>query len=334
MTNIVEIAWSWLMSLDATTRAAIIGGSATIVSVLGALLGVYLNLAWNRKQHRDEKSYNLRRDVYLEALGTTNRAFVSLVRDELALKDASQRQQPDPAAEFSASCAKVHLLGGKRVVQAMIEIETAYRTWARKFSARNWDSKRRVQEDLIDGIDRLRTGLRGIEAGVQALDNERGDIEKQITAFNAGAYDAAERDRLNGLVNRWEAKKRDLQANTETLAAKFEVVSRSKDQTGVDKLRGLSDTLRIAAKLQEQVDPLGSELIVAMKNDLGLRADERWYFQQMQESLRRARESMVENIDRVSSIQRLLVKLEQLNVAGLSATDGPSSNSSGHPKSE
>ena len=54
--------WNWLMRWDPETRAALIGAGATVLSVIAAVVGVLLKLAWDRKKHTQEHLLNLRRD--------------------------------------------------------------------------------------------------------------------------------------------------------------------------------------------------------------------------------------------------------------------------------
>src|ERR1700704_2358509 len=128
--------WTWLMSLDATTRAALITGLATILSVLGALGGVFGNLWWNRKQHRDEKSMTLRRDVYLDAIDAINRASTFLTT-ALNPTKPSQENESTIVSELSGVCAKLHILGSKRLVSAAIQFQSAFTTWETKIKSHN-----------------------------------------------------------------------------------------------------------------------------------------------------------------------------------------------------
>jgi hypothetical protein len=122
--------WAWLMSLDAATRAAIIAGAATMLSVLGALVGVFGNLWWNRRQHRDERSLNLRRDVYLEAIDVINRAdrFALLRVYPLSKNEVEDTMTP----ELSGVCAKLHILGTKHLVSAVIAFQAGFDEWLTK----------------------------------------------------------------------------------------------------------------------------------------------------------------------------------------------------------
>jgi hypothetical protein len=71
---------TWLRELDPPTRAAIVGASATLVSVVFALFGVFLNLRWNRRQHREDRAVALKRETYLsisDAVAENGRAEIS-----------------------------------------------------------------------------------------------------------------------------------------------------------------------------------------------------------------------------------------------------------------
>lgn len=151
------------MSLDQPTRAAIIGGSATVLSVLGALLGVYLNLAWNRKQHRDEKSYNLRRDVYLDAVAVINRSVDFLCRK--AIPTAEKAESAPKAgfeAELTGACLKIHLLGSKRVVAAVLAFQSSFQEWSSKLSVHRtlYEQSSQRQQQLIEPLNDLAKTLR------------------------------------------------------------------------------------------------------------------------------------------------------------------------------
>lgn len=140
------------MSLDPVTRAAIIGGVATLVSVCGALIGVYFNLAWNRKQHRDERSLTLRRDVYLETISVINRAESWLARRSVPKTKSETNLNDQISSELSASCAKCYLLGSKKVVAAVVAFQSAFESWSYKFSE---------QQITYDQIDKHHNELAG-----------------------------------------------------------------------------------------------------------------------------------------------------------------------------
>jgi hypothetical protein len=288
------------MSLDPPTRAAFIGAFATILSVLGALVGVYVNLAWNRKKHRDEKSYNLRRDVYLQTLDSIRRGFVSLVERSMP-KNESKPEQSDTASEFSAACAKVHLIGSKRVVEAIIGLERTHSRFSREVSTRKWNPAERLKtyESALDEFNVVNEGL-------ERLSNEQTDIVKQVEAFNtASSTDTIEGEKLTGLVKAWEAKKQALIVRLRSLAEVFETKT-------VGDVEKVADAIGFLAEMQKQVEPLFYELIVAMKKDLGIKADERWYFQRMLEESKESEESIRHHVETISAVRRLQKKLEQL----------------------
>jgi hypothetical protein len=288
------------MSLDPPTRAAFIGGFATIISVLGALIGVYLNLAWNRKKHSDEKSYNLRRDVYLQTIDSIRRGFVSLITG-LMPKNESRPEQPDAASEFSAACAKVHLIGSKRVVEAIIGLERIHSRFSREASAREWNYEERLKaaEPALDEAA-------GIHETINGLLAEQTDIEKRIEAFNgASNRNATEGEKLAGLAKAWGAKKQESIARLKCLGEVLEPKT-------ADDLKKIEDAVGFIGEMQKQVEPLLYQLIVAMKKDLGIKADERWYFQQMREELKESQGSILHHIETFSTVRRLQKKLKQL----------------------
>jgi hypothetical protein len=151
--------WAWLMSLDAGTRAAIITGAATMLSVLGALVGVFGNLWWNRRQHRDERSLSLRRDIYLNAIDVINRAS-SFAASKASLKSNKEGEDKDTITlELSGVCAKLHILGTKRLVSAVIAFQTGFDEWQMKVNRHNRIVPEidKIQQELFQHIEEIRS---------------------------------------------------------------------------------------------------------------------------------------------------------------------------------
>jgi hypothetical protein len=68
--------WQWLWSLDdPPTRAAVIGATATVISVAIAFVGVLLTIRSNRVRAREDQLITLRREAYLEACDVTAEAI-------------------------------------------------------------------------------------------------------------------------------------------------------------------------------------------------------------------------------------------------------------------
>jgi hypothetical protein len=67
--------WQWLLSLDPPTRAAVIGATATVISVAIAFVGVMLTIRSNRVRAREDQLITLRREAYLEACDVTAEAL-------------------------------------------------------------------------------------------------------------------------------------------------------------------------------------------------------------------------------------------------------------------
>jgi hypothetical protein len=309
------------MSLDPPTRAAFIGGFATILSVLGALVGVYLNLAWNRRKHADEKSYNLRRDVYLQTLDSIRRGFVSLVKGFMP-KNESTPEQSDATSEFSAACVKVHLIGSKRVVEAIIGLERIHGHFSREVSARKWN-----YEERLEKYERVLDEFLGMAQTMEYLLTEQTSIQKEIDAFAAAkSNDSIYWEKLVAMAKAWEAKKQELLKRLQPMRTVFEAKT-------ADDLEKLTDALESIAEVQKQVEPILYELIVAMKKDLGINADERWYFQQMREESKESQESIRHHLETFSTVRRFQKKLEQLERL-LPAKQETSVNDSGGAKGE
>ena len=276
------------MLLDQPTQAAIIGGAATMISVFGALLGVYLNLAWNRKQHRDEKAYNLRRDVYLDAIGVISRAVGFLVGKAVPKdKEKEASDKTDVSRELSGACAKVHVLGSNRVVSAIIAFESSFENWGRKFAAHQTlyeESDKRQQED-IDEVGRL-------AKIVGPFIEQRDQAIQLIKEFKPGSSDPSARTKAQDAVialKEIEVKRTDIQKQLDSLAAAV-------TKTATERYQELANSLPYILEVQKDLQPLVNEITIAMKSDLGLRTDERQYKDKMQiaaeESLRSTKEFM------------------------------------------
>jgi hypothetical protein len=307
--------WSWLMSLDAATRAALIGGAATVLSVFGALIGVYANLAWNRKQHRDEKSYSLRRDVYLEVIETIYRALVALAQG-LVAKD---RKLPDGSGaevtrELYAAFAKVQVLGERRVIAAVMAFEEVYDELSRNVGIR-----RETFEAMLEKIEKFPNEP---ESLIKKLFGKLGQTNEDA---KTSERDAAAQSDVDSRIQVLLAEEGNALAKDEPELLK-QVHDAVKELNGalasisslLDELfKQIADVLACLLEIAQKSGPAVHELIVAMKSDLGVLIDEKWYKGEMQAMLERSIRSSKERVDRLhtelrtkySEIQRARVTL-------------------------
>ncbi len=313
MANNLQNVWGWLMSLDQPTRAAIIGGLATVLSVFGALLGVYLNLAWNRKQHRDEKSYNLRRDVYLDAIALVNRAVGSLG----AFPNEDTKESDDKlvvSRELLGACAKVRVLGGKRVIAAIIDFESSFEEWSRKFAAHEtlYEQGGERQEEHRKEIDRLgklfRTSL-----------PQRDQVARIIDEFDLSSSDPEALKKARDAVALWK----ELKAKWGEIEKQLDSIGTAVATTATERYQALASSLDYILELPTVFDPLLHEITVAMKMDLGLPINEHWYKDKMQVAADRLLRSTKDYMENHPTVKKLRSKLEapSPSVANTAAQD-------------
>jgi hypothetical protein len=294
--------WHWLLSLDQPTRAAIIGGVATVLSVFGALLGVYLNLAWNRKQHRDEKSYNLRRDVYLDAIALINRSVGFLSRKALPEQEKAESDaKADLETELVGSCVKVHLLGSKRVAAAGIAFQSSFQDWSSKFSVHRmlYEQSGQRQQEIIKALERFAETLKAFTA-------HRSQAGQVIKEFDLGDSDSEERKKAleaTSEYKQFQATLTDTQKHLEQ--AKVALI-----KTATERYQELARSLDYYFQVQADLEPFLHEVILAMKADLGIRTDERWYKDKMQIAAERSLRAMKEQAENHPVIKQLRAKLK------------------------
>lgn len=291
------------MSLDQPTRAAIIGGSATALSVFGALLGVYLNLAWNRKQHRDEKSYNLRRDVYLDAIALFSRSFGFLSHKAMRVEAKSESApKPDLESELIGACLKVHLLGSKRVVAAVVAFQSSFQEWSGKLSIhRNlYEQTGQRQQEIIKALESLAETLK-------AFIPQRKEAVQVIKEFGVADADLAARKKVLEAT----AEYKELQAKASDLNKQLERAKTALIKTATERYQQLARSLDYFFQFQTDLDPLLNEVTLAMKADLGIRTDESWYRSKMQIAAEREYRSMKEQAESHPVIKQLRAKLEE-----------------------
>jgi hypothetical protein len=117
----------WFWSLDETTRAALIGAAAAIVTAVITLLGVGIGLYLNRKSQQEERRLTLRREVYLNA---ANRyAAATQVLSLVANPFVDIRTIATPViGEFAAAVAQIQLVGHERAMKAAIALQNEHIT--------------------------------------------------------------------------------------------------------------------------------------------------------------------------------------------------------------
>jgi len=271
--------------------------------VVGALLGVFLNLAWNRKQHRDEKSYNLRRDVYLDAIAVMNRSVRLLsgkaIRKE---KKAEPADEADFETELIGACVKVHLLGSKRVVGAVITFLSSFQDWSGKLSVHRmlYEQSGQRQQAIIKALQNLQdTVKRSIAQG-----NEARQVSKEFDV--ADADPEARKKPLDATTTAYIAKLTDIQKQLEPARAALM-------KLGTERYQELTSSLDYYFQVQTDLDPLLHEVTLAMKTDLGIRTDDRWYKDEMQIATERAIRSMKEQAESHPGIKALRDKIKALD---------------------
>ena len=145
------------MSLDAGTRAALIGALATIVSVLSGLLGVSLTVMWNRKKDRDEKETNLRRSLYVSSIAIMHRSILYLEQKVFETNELKDKEIP---SELRIACAQLRMVGSKQVISGAIAFESKFgqldmqmitaKSMLNDFSAQVEAIKKRIEERIKD----------------------------------------------------------------------------------------------------------------------------------------------------------------------------------------
>ena len=105
------------MALDPSMRAAIIGASATVISVTIALFGVLLTIRANRIRAREEQLITLRREAYLEACDVTAEAaqFLTTLPDP----SVTLTQGTGLMRKVSGMIGKLHILGDQRTLEVV-----------------------------------------------------------------------------------------------------------------------------------------------------------------------------------------------------------------------
>lgn len=194
----MECAWfKWLGELDPPTRAAIIGASATLVSVGFALLGVFLNLLWNRHKHREDRAVALKRETYLSisdavAEATQWLALAADFKTELASGNAV-------ILKLAGALHKLHVLGGKKTILSVLAYQRAFleqyvpiavvkgRLAVTRLSLENHNRKldqiAKVKDSKdIGGFDVLVAQLTRLTTTIDRLEKEDFELQNELVA--------------------------------------------------------------------------------------------------------------------------------------------------------
>lgn len=270
------------MSQDAPTRAAIIAGCANVLAIAAGLIGVFANLVWNRKKHQDERSYNLRRDVYLESIAASSRSLTFLRGKAIPLsddkKEAARKEEEEISTQLSGAYAKLHILGGKRVVSAAIAFQSRFEEMSTKadqhLRAFN-DDQEWILDDLPKKADHLRETINADAA-------QKSDAERILTEFAENKGDQGElRKEAERAAKVYKDARKHLNEHQHELDSLVdEVMGVAAGQWG--KLGAAVDFMRTA---REALAPLLTELTVAMKTELGIPIGIEWYKKEMRKAL-------------------------------------------------
>lgn len=114
----------WFAALDAPTRAASIGAIATLASVAFALLGIWLNLRWNRRKHREDRALVLKHEAYLSTSDAIAEAmqWIALV----AAPNTDLASGNPVVLRLAGALNKLHILGDQKTIVAVIEFQRQY----------------------------------------------------------------------------------------------------------------------------------------------------------------------------------------------------------------
>ncbi len=116
--------WQWLLSLDAPTRAAVIGATTTVVSVAIAFLGVLLTIRSNQVRAREDQLITLRREAYLEACEVTAEAvqfLTTLVEPNVTLASGLPVMR-----KVGGAMGKLHILADQTTLNVVMTYLNAF----------------------------------------------------------------------------------------------------------------------------------------------------------------------------------------------------------------
>lgn len=189
--------FTWLGELDPPTRAATIGASATLVSVGFALLGVSLNLLWNRQKHREDRAVALKRETYLsitDAVAETTQWLILAVDPKTELASGNI-----VILKLAGALHKLHILGDKEAIASVIAFQRGlleqYVPIAvikgllanTRLSLENLNRKRDHVAGVADkkdigGFDAFVTQLSSLTAAIDRLEEEDFKLQKELRA--------------------------------------------------------------------------------------------------------------------------------------------------------
>jgi hypothetical protein len=304
------MVWKWLMSLDPPTRAAFIGGFATVVSVLGAIIGVYLNLAWNRKRHNDEKATNLRREAYINAIAAMHRG-ISYLHSRVITGKAENKTLPNDAAELprelSLICAQLHILGSRRVVAAVVAFETKFDHWLTTISA-----TQRLSDELDKGHNDLVQQVKHGSDEVAALKLQREEASGVLVQWKPEAPDhgGVSEQALKKAAKSWK----ETNARLEELKSKVEAFPKAAFESATQRYENILKGVDRLFAIRKDFSPLVNEVTVAMKADLGLPTDERWYKEAMTKEFDRATIELAETVETSPAMKTARSRLAELRI--------------------
>jgi hypothetical protein len=270
--------WAWLMSLDAPTRAAIITSAATMLSVLGALVGVFGTIGWNRRQHRDERSLSLRRDIYLNAIDVINRASSFATSQVNPLKaDKEGKEKDKVTAELYGVCAKLHILGTRCLVSAVIAFQTEFDEWLTKVNRHN-----RIVPEIDNLQHELFQHIKGLQGETAKFTTESNEIVKLANEFKINPDDK-EGSKKRGqeivkLAEEFAKRKTDFQVKIDRLIEE-------KQRFAERRFTHIGQSLQFLTSIPKRLSPIIDEITIAMKSELGLPVDEDWYKGETKKSL-------------------------------------------------
>jgi hypothetical protein len=242
--------WNSFFALDPQTRAACITAVGTIVSVLGALVGIYLNLRWNRSKHRTDQLLNLRRDVYVNANEAIIAAVLFLTR--LPEKETDVFEGTQISERLGAVAAKIYLLGENRTRNAMVALQRQF-----------------VQSHLEMLLVKLRLGgdyqrLAVIDKRLEQLEAVKAKATDQKTRFRT-AHEAGKMsaDELTSIESQIDSTLSQIPQFYERGAA---------IRKSFAELQKLS--LELAAIAMPKLAPLSMELTLSLRAELGISGED------------------------------------------------------------
>lgn len=109
---------------------------------------------------------SLRRDIYLDAIDVINRAS-SFASKATSLKFNKEGEDKDTITpELSGVCAKLHILGTKRLVSAVIAFQAGFDEWLMKVNRHNRIVPEidKLQQELFQHIEEIQSAVNGFTA--------------------------------------------------------------------------------------------------------------------------------------------------------------------------